>query len=124
MRSGRPTLLIALFFPVVLLGLPAAVPAQAIESAGSRAPGMGGAFVAVASDSSATWWNPAGLAAGPFLDLAVSWNVLQAGGDAAAAWRTHLSAFSFAPPPAGVSYYRFRLTEVAPAGTTATGQAD
>ena len=31
---------------------------------------MGGAFVAVASDSSATWWNPAGIAAGPFVDIA------------------------------------------------------
>ena len=124
MRSGRPTLLIGLFLPVVLLGLPSAVPAQAIESAGSRAPGMGGAFVAVASDSSATWWNPAGLAAGPFLDLAGYWNGLDAGGDRAPAWRSHLSAFSFATPPAGLSYYRFRLTGAKPLTTTATGQGD
>jgi hypothetical protein len=50
-----------------------AVPARAqiVESVGSRALGMGGAFVAVASDSSATWWNPAGLAAGQFVDLAI-----------------------------------------------------
>ena len=44
--------------------------AQVIETVGSRALGMGGAFVAVASDSSATWWNPAGIAAGPFVDIA------------------------------------------------------
>ena len=34
--------------------------AQAVETVGARALGMGGAFVAVANDSSATWWNPAG----------------------------------------------------------------
>src|SRR3954467_6284846 len=119
MRSGRPTLLIALFFPVVLLGLPAAVPAQAIESAGSRAPGMGGAFVAVASDSSATWWNPAGLAAGPFLDFAIYRNALQAGAETAPAGRAQLLGFSLGPPPAGISYYRFRLTDVQSRATTA-----
>ena len=124
MRSGRPTLLVAGVLPVVLLGLAATASGQALESAGSRAPGMGGAFVAVASDSSATWWNPAGLAAGPFLDLAGYWNGLQAGGDAAPAWRSRLSAFSFATPPAGVSYYRFRLTDIRPIATTATGQGD
>ena len=32
---------------------------------------MGGAFVAVANDSSATWWNPGALADGPFLDAAI-----------------------------------------------------
>jgi len=37
-----------------------------------RLAALGGAFVAVANDSSATWWNPAALAAGPFLDLAIA----------------------------------------------------
>ena len=45
--------------------------AQIVESVGNRALGMGGAFVAVASDSSATWWNPAGLATGPFADMSL-----------------------------------------------------
>src|SRR5678816_901234 len=98
MRSGRAHL-IPVILPVLFLLLASGASAQAIESAGSRAPGMGGAFVALATDSSATWWNPAGLAAGPFLDLAVSWNGLEAGGGAAPAWRTHLSAISFATPP-------------------------
>jgi hypothetical protein len=83
---------------------------------------MGGAFVGVATDSSATWWNPAGIAAGPFLDVSISRNITRSGGDAAPAWRTRLSAFSLATPPAGVSYYRFRLTDVASPGTTATGE--
>ena len=124
MRSGRRAPLVAVFLPAVSLFFAAAASAQVIESAGSRAPGMAGAFVAVATDSSATWWNPAGLAAGPFLDLAGYWNGLQAGGDRAPAWRSHLSAFSFATPPAGVSYYRFRLTGIRPITTTATGQGD
>lgn len=69
-----------------------------MESVGSRALGMGGAFVAVASDSSATWWNPAGLAAGPFLDLAI-------GKTDDASW------FALATPPFGLSYYRLQITD-------------
>jgi len=34
---------------------------QTFDVVGTRALGMGGAFVAVADDASATWWNPAGL---------------------------------------------------------------
>ena len=45
--------------------------AQAFETTGARALGMGGAFVAVADDVSATWWNPAGLATGPFFSLII-----------------------------------------------------
>src|SRR5687767_15801609 len=56
----------------VLLTLVSPAGAQTVEAVGSRALGMGGAFVAVANDSSATWWNPAGLAAGPFLDMAIA----------------------------------------------------
>ena len=40
--------------------------AQIYETVGTRAQGMGGAFVAVADDATATWWNPAGLATGPY----------------------------------------------------------
>jgi hypothetical protein len=42
-------------------GTPQAASAQAVEAVGARARGMGGAFVAVADDASAAWWNPAGL---------------------------------------------------------------
>jgi hypothetical protein len=68
---------------------------------------MGGAFVAVADDSSATWWNPAGLAAGAFLDVAIA----RAAG---ASW------FTAATPPVGVSYYRFRAAD----NSTESGVAD
>ena len=42
------------------------VSAQIYETVGIRAQGMAGAFVAVADDSTATWWNPAGLATGAY----------------------------------------------------------
>lgn len=60
---------------IVLLGvlalvcLPARAAAQAFEAVGIRALGMGGAFVAVADDASATYWNPAGLVTGPVFSL-------------------------------------------------------
>ena len=43
--------------------------AQGFEAVGMRALGMGGAFVAVADDASATYWNPAGLVTGPVFTL-------------------------------------------------------
>jgi len=48
-----------------LLLVPWTVRAQGVEVVGIRALGMGGAFVAVADDASATYWNPAGLVTGP-----------------------------------------------------------
>ncbi len=56
---------------VIIVAAVSAASAQAIEDVGTRAQGMGGAFVAVANDSTATWWNPAGIAAGPFVDVTV-----------------------------------------------------
>lgn len=88
---------------LVLSLLTAEVSAQVLEAVGSRSLGMGGAFVAVADDGTATWWNPAGLAAGPFLDLG-------AGRATNAAW------FAAATPPFGVSYYRIRVTPDPTAG--------
>ena len=61
--------------PILLLGmlavvcLPARAGAQVFEAVGIRALGMGGAFVAVADDASATYWNPAGLVTGPVFSL-------------------------------------------------------
>ena len=58
------------FFPVKRLGVALACCALAAPAAaqtlasGTRAQGMGQAFVAVADDASAVLWNPAGLATG------------------------------------------------------------
>src|SRR5687768_825184 len=63
--SRSLALLLMVLLPVSSAG------AQTFETAGVRALGMGGAFVAVADDVSAVWWNPAGLATGPFFSLAI-----------------------------------------------------
>ena len=47
-----------------LLLLPSPTAAQTWSQVGERSQGMGGAFVAVADDASAIYWNPAGLATG------------------------------------------------------------
>ena len=107
-------------------GIPSSASAQILESVGTRALGMGGAFVAVASDASATWWNPAGLAAGPFLDLTVA-RASTGAGDRAPAWRDRTSWFAIATPPFGFGYYRFRLTDIQPFSPTdqaAAGRED
>ena len=93
--------------------------AQIVEAVGSRALGMGGAFVAVASDSSATWWNPAGLAAGPFLDVALARAVTESrrGGPA---HRDTATWFALGTPPFGLSYYRLKITELRPVDSTVT----
>ena len=60
----------------VALGTLASAPpaaAQPFESSGVRAQGMGGAFVAVADDASATWWNPAGLPGILIVDGVFEW---------------------------------------------------
>jgi hypothetical protein len=120
MRNGGAAILVLLSF---FLSVPAGW-AQTMEMAGTRAPGMGGAFVAVASDSSATWWNPAGLAAGPFVDLAIARNSVQADGDEPRAWRGRLSSVTFGTPPVGLSYYRFTLTDTDSRVSTATAGGD
>ena len=96
---------------LILAFLPAIASAQIVEAVGNRALGMGGAFVAVANDSSATWWNPAGLAAGPFFDVALGGAATDIdGGLPARRERTLWSAL--ATPPLGFSYYRLNITDI------------
>ncbi len=83
------TLLLALAFPVSAY-------AQKFGGIGTRAEGMGGAFVAVADDASAIYWNPAGIATGATFDLQVS------GGPDESLF------VGAALPVLGVAYYRTR----------------
>jgi hypothetical protein len=106
---------------LLTLGSPTA--AQSFESVGERALGMGGAFVAVASDSSATWWNPAGLATGPFFDLRVGRGSGTTDADFPAS-RAGAWSFSLSTPPLGVSYYRLKITEIRAAPATGPTEAD
>src|SRR5688572_5619258 len=63
----------------ILLGLVIPTQAMALEfvSVGPRATGMGGAGVAITTDSLATYWNPAGLAMTQTVDVRI-----QGGGQA------------------------------------------
>ena len=97
--------------------------AQLVEATGGRALGMGGAFVAVASDSSATWWNPAGIAAGPFVDVALTRSVTERPEELPAS-RDRVSSFALATPPAAFSYYRLRITDIQPFDPTAGATGD
>jgi len=105
------------------------VEAQPIETAGVRAQGMAGAFVAVADDATAVYWNPAALAKGPFfgavlehssgdLDPAEDEGVVDTSARAAT-----LVAVGF--PSLGVSYYRSRLVRAPAADASSdTGSDD
>src|SRR5687768_9348426 len=95
--------------------MPAA--AQRTEVVGTRALGMGGAFVGVASDSSATWWNPAGLAAGPFLDLSLARAVTESR-ESLPAHRDTATWFAVGTPPFGFSYYRLKITDIQPSAAS------
>lgn len=69
---------LALLAPVLSL-VAVAAGAQTLETVGVRASGMAGAFVAVASDSSAVWWNPAALPTGPFADMSIGFGDARTG---------------------------------------------
>ncbi len=67
--TGGMTFRRALLLGLVLMALAPRAQAQGFETVGLRALGMGGAFVGVADDASATFWNPAGLVTGPLFTL-------------------------------------------------------
>jgi F plasmid transfer operon, TraF, protein len=98
---------------LVLAARPAA--AQTVfESAGERALGMAGAFVGVADDATAVYWNPAGLATGRPAGMTIGWSRLQSGNSDAAPEpgavrrRGHLT--SLGTWPLGASYGAFETT--------------
>jgi hypothetical protein len=86
-----------------------------MEVLGVRAQGMAGAFVAVADDATAVYWNPAGLGTGDFVSVAVerSHVALRDGpGGEPRALRT--GAILIGTPPLGAGYYRLGSTHVVP----------
>lgn len=101
--------------PALVVVFSASVSAQIYEEVGTRAQGMAGAFVAVADDATAAWWNPAGLAAGAYFNAIVErGRVTQPRdpSDLAPARRATITGFAAAFPALGVSYYRTRLSEI------------
>jgi F plasmid transfer operon, TraF, protein len=118
---------------VSLVCLLAAAPAtaQIYESVGIRAQGMGGAFVAVADDATATWWNPAGLASGAYVSSVIEYGTSQdpadetgPGGVALPSWRSGARGFTITVPSLGLSYYRLQVSQIQPFVTTAPTPAD
>jgi F plasmid transfer operon, TraF, protein len=92
--------------------------AQTFEVIGTRAAGMGGAFVAVADDASAVYWNPAGLALGGALfglvaDTSRSESDPKDGQNGGKQSGTLLALTT---PPLGLSYYRLSATRVSASG--------
>jgi hypothetical protein len=113
----------ALAAAVVLVSASDAV-AQMYELVGTRAQGMGGAFVAVADDATATWWNPAGIATGALFSLVVDRGVSEEPDgvpEPGPASRRATSGFAVSYPALGLSYYRLRISEIAPPVSTETG---
>lgn len=101
---------------------PDPVEAQTFEGPGSRAQGMG-AFVAVADDASAVYWNPAGLASGAYFSLVLDRTDAQTHTDSDSAGSRSSWMLALTMPAAGLSYYRLRSTFVAPASQPAAGGA-
>ena len=99
-----------------LIASPRPCLAQNADAVGVRAQGMGGAFTAVADDSTATFWNPAGLATGAYFNATVEYG-RSPDND------TDRRGFSLAFPALGVSYYRLPVSEIRAAATTTATSA-
>jgi hypothetical protein len=113
--------------PALLFSAGAPASAQTFESAGVRAQGLGGAFVAVADDATASWWNPAGLATGAYLSAVVERGRTTEPAEPAPdgpGLRTTTGDFAIAFPALGLSYYRFRVSALGVPGSTAADGAD
>jgi hypothetical protein len=91
--------------------VPVSAHAQIFENVGTRAQGMGGAFVAVADDATATWWNPAGLAIGAYFNALVDFQRLDAR-------RDDVWGIAFGFPALGLSYYRLPINQMRPPSPT------
>jgi hypothetical protein len=102
---------------VLVAGATPAIAQQAFELTGERALGMGGAFVAVADDATAVYWNPAGLASGGPAGVTAGLARFQSGDQqaapAAGALRQSSTLTSLGTWPVGLSFGSFsssRLT--------------
>lgn len=115
-RVRTPLILSAAAVSALLAAQP--LGAQSFDAVGTRAQGMAGAFVAVADDATATWWNPAGLANGAYLNAIVERSRSQDPEDPAPAgpgWRNGTFGVAIAYPALGLSYYKLRISQIAPA---------
>src|SRR5262245_5451105 len=114
MNRRQTWLVVSLFVLVGGVGSASAQPT--FESVGERALGMGGAFVAVADDATATYWNPAGLVAGRPVGMALGWYRRAAGNPDGPAFpgaeRRSGTYTSLGTWPLGVSYGHFTASQL------------
>jgi hypothetical protein len=107
-----PFLAARFVLPLAMLTLvdPVVLGAQTLTAVGERAEGMGGAFVAVADDSSTTYWNPAGLAwpTGSTFDAQLN---VGGPGTAAVPGAGRPVLLAAAMPALGISYYRLAIAD-------------
>jgi hypothetical protein len=112
--SPAPLLVLA------LLGGAEAARAQGVEVVGVRALGMAGAWVAVADDATAIYWNPGGLATGAFASALVEHHEVREPDRATPSIGASIfglgdgsSTFvGVGTLPLGVAYYRLRSSSV------------
>ena len=96
--------------------------AQTYEAVGTRAQSMGGAFVAVADDATATWWNPAGIATGAYFSAVFEHGRTTSPDKApptGPAARLGTNDFTAVFPAMGISYYRLRISQIRPVSSIA-----
>ena len=106
---------------------PSPARAQIYEEVSTRAQGMSGAFVAVADDATATWWNPAGIATGALFSVVFEKGRVtqpETVTDLAPARRSAVTGFAMAFPSLGLNYYRLRVSQIGAIGPIAPGAQD
>jgi hypothetical protein len=104
---------------VALLAAPAAAWAQPEPPVGVRAAGMGGAFVAVADDATAVYWNPAGLATGSYFSLVIDRNTVSTDEQTLAPREGSGLLLAMGTPPLGLTYYQTSATRLLDASPSA-----
>jgi hypothetical protein len=73
---------------------------------------MAGAFVAVADDATAVYWNPAGLATGSFFSLVIDRNAVNTGEQTLAPREGSGLLMALGTPPLGLTYYQTSATRL------------
>ncbi|MEO8679734.1 MAG: conjugal transfer protein TraF [Vicinamibacterales bacterium] len=122
MSSNKFNVFLAVIALTILV--PANSEAQALI--GVRAQGLAGAFVGVADDASAVYWNPAGLATGAFVSFVLDYgehDLGPEGGPASAGGAEHQTGgiVAISAPPVGIAYYRMTTFGAGPRETVVMG---
>lgn len=108
----------------IVAWLGAAGAAEAQAPLGTRAAGLAGAFVGVADDASAVYWNPAGLATGAIVSAIATFSSEETAPDQPqpSAGERHTGAMvAISLPPIGLAYYRVGSYGSSPATPAVTG---